>query len=518
MELEVMLIPVRDMGSYLMLRFYLVSSRLRLKSLCKELCNLEIFLDQLNDIDFPPLLDVCLSIDTSEIEAVDIHDGSSRVLNGDYALSLMRAFNQKLRVVDLQDSLYGKDFLRELSQGGLTCQVLNLRSSRFRKLNMAGDFMRIHTLNLDFNTSLTSFREDCFTCMPNLSYLSMCATRVANLWTTIAALTKLSSLVELRFQKWLCCNETGSSSAPCGGKSDYQCEYGQIRSCSNNEAPSIVLGEQTDFNSGTEETLRNMFSFNDVTMNQEVQSMMEDSSDDGEVDFSTHWQEFDYMDSLSNESSGWNRQVNLQDEVNKMCRPTYRSIYFLCDNNEGALALKRCLLSLCAITMKNPWLVLSQGITDVALKYISCHASPICYEKHYKEYMIASLPQLKTLDNLPIRKIDRERAAVTYSQYFEYLPYKRKYKESVVRILNRREIKENRTFFQTKNHKRSYPSKNSQYFYTRSFCAAKVGSSAWPSLHPLSVSGCDLGGGRRSFRPRQFEYHPSISSLLVLEL
>ncbi|KAF2320979.1 hypothetical protein GH714_032380 [Hevea brasiliensis] len=420
----------------------------------KELCNLEIFLDQLNDIDFPPLLDVCLSIDTSEIEAVDIHDGSSRVLNGDYALSLMRAFNQKLRVVDLQDSLYGKDFLRELSQGGLTCQVLNLRSSRFRKLNMAGEFMRIHTLNLDFNTSLTSFREDCFTCMPNLSYLSMCATRVANLWTTIAALTKLSSLVELRFQKWLCCNETGSSSAPCGGKSDYQCEYGQIRSCSNNEAPSIVLGEQTDFNSGTEETLRNMFSFNDVTMNQEVQSMMEDSSDDGEVDFSTHWQEFDYMDSLSNESSGWNRQVNLQDEV---------PFITMCNRNEESLAG-----------------AFTRHMTDVALK-----------------------------------KIDRERAAVTYSQYFEYLPYKRKYKESVVRILNRREIKENRTFFQTKKNKRSYPSKNSQYFYTRSFCAAKVGSSAWPSLHPLSVSGCDLGGGRRSFRPRQFEYHPSISSLLV---
>lgn len=69
-------------------------------------------MDQLNDFDFPPLLDVCLSIETSEIEAVDIHNGSSRVLNGDYALSLMRAFNQKLRVVDLQDSLYGKDFLR----------------------------------------------------------------------------------------------------------------------------------------------------------------------------------------------------------------------------------------------------------------------------------------------------------------------------------------------------------------------------------------------------------------------
>ncbi|KAG8645560.1 uncharacterized protein LOC110623972 isoform X3 [Manihot esculenta] len=459
------------------------------KKTCNELCSLDIFLDQLNDFDFPPLLDVCLSIETSEIEAVDIHNGSSRVLNGDYALSLMRAFNQKLRVVDLQDSLYGKDFLRELSQGGLTCQVLNLRSSRFRKLNMAGEFMRICTLNLDFNTSLSSFREDCFTCMPNLSCLSMCATRVANLWTTIAALSKLSSLVELRFQKWMCCNEAGSSSAPSGDKSDYQCEFGQMSSFSNNEALPIVRSEQTDFNLGTEEALRNMFSFNDVTINQEVQSMMEDSSDDSEVDFSTHWQEFEYMDSLSNETSARNRQINVQNEV---------SFGTMCNHSEESLAG-----------------AFTRHIADVALKYISCHASPICYEKHYKEYMIASLPHLKTLDNLPIRKIDRERAAVTYSQYFEYLPYNRKYKESVVHILNKREIKESRTSLQTKNHKPSYPCRNSQSFYTRSFCAAKVSSSAWPSLHPLSVSGGDLGGGRRSFRPRQFEYHPSISSLLV---
>ncbi|XP_020532423.1 uncharacterized protein LOC105650742 isoform X2 [Jatropha curcas] len=425
---------------------------------------------------------------TSEIEAIDIHNGSSRVLNGEYALSLMRAFNQKLRVVDLQDSLYGKDFLRELSQGGLTCEVLNLRSSRFRKLNMTGEFVRIRTLNLDFNTSLTSFRENCFTCMPNLICLSMCATRVVNLWTTVAALSKLSSLVELRFQKWLCCNETGSSSAPSGGKFDDQCELGQQNS-SNNDPPSLNISEHADISSGAEEALINMFSFNDVAIHPEVQSMVGDSSDDSEVDFSTHWQEFDYMNSLSNASPGWDSQVNLQDEV---------SFGTMCNHSEESSAG-----------------AFTRHIADLALKYISCHASPICYEKHYREYMIASLPHLKTLDNLPIRKIDKERAAVTFSQHFEYLPYKQKHRESVVDILYKREIKESRSRLKNKDHKPSYPCRNSPYSYTRSFCAAKVGSSAWPLLHALSVSGSDSGAGRRSFRPRQFEYNPSISSLLV---
>ncbi|KAJ6905816.1 hypothetical protein NC652_023542 [Populus alba x Populus x berolinensis] len=459
------------------------------KKSCNELCSLEIILDYLEDIDVPPLLDVCATIETSEIEAVDIRNGPSCSLNGECALSLMRAFNQKLRAVDLQDSPFGKDFLRELSQRGLACQILNLRSSHFRKLNMAGKFMQIHTLNLDFSTSLTSFLEDCFTCMPNLICLSMCETRVANLWTTISALSKLSCLVELRFQKWLCCNGSASPSASSGGNLEDQPDVGLPISCTDIGEQLTDTEEETYLNPGTDEEFGNLFSFNNIAINQPVQSMMEDSSDDSEVDFSSNWREFDYTDLLANLSSGWNRQVNLQNEV-----------------SSGA-----------SLNQKEESLTGSFGrhIADVPLKYTPRHASPICFEKHYREYMIASLPHLKVLDNLPVRKIDRERAAVTFSQYFEYLPYNRKHKESVVSILHKREIKETRSHIQSKNQKLSYSYGNSQYFYTRSLCAAKVGSSAWPFLHSLSVSGCDLGDGSRSFRPRQFEYHPSLSSLMV---
>ena len=126
--------------------------------------------------------------------------------------------------------------------------------------------------------------------------------------------------------------------------------------------------------------------------------------------------------------------------------------------------------------------------------------------------MIASLPNLKILDNLPIRKIDRERATGIFSQYFEYLPYRWKHKESVVSILKNREIKSSHIKVQTSKCTPSYPSGKSQYFYTRSLSAAKMGSSTWPLLHPLSLSECELD---RSLRPRQFEYHPSDSSLMV---
>lgn len=99
--------------------------------------------------------------------------------------------------------------LSVLYQGGLACQVLNLRSNQIKKLNMAGRFISLHTLNLDFCTSLTNLQQDCFSCMPNLLRLSICETRITNLWTTSAALAKLPSLKELRFQNCLCCKDTG---------------------------------------------------------------------------------------------------------------------------------------------------------------------------------------------------------------------------------------------------------------------------------------------------------------------
>ena len=99
--------------------------------------------------------------------------------------------------------------VRYLFRGGLCCQVLKLSSSSLQKLDMVGSFMHLRKLNLDFCTSLTTLHKDCFSHMPNLKHLSMCETRVANLWTTTVSLAKLPSLIELRFQNCLCCEETG---------------------------------------------------------------------------------------------------------------------------------------------------------------------------------------------------------------------------------------------------------------------------------------------------------------------
>lgn len=70
-----------------------------------------IFLDDLKSIDFHPLYNIFLQIDLSEIDTVDILQKSSCSLDADSVLLLLHAINQKLRIVDLQDRTFGKDFL-----------------------------------------------------------------------------------------------------------------------------------------------------------------------------------------------------------------------------------------------------------------------------------------------------------------------------------------------------------------------------------------------------------------------
>ncbi|KAL2906467.1 DNA damage-binding protein 2 [Bienertia sinuspersici] len=149
-------------------------------------------------------------------------------------------------------------------------------------------------------------------------------------------------------------------------------------------------------------------------------------------------------------------------------------------------------------------------------KYISHHPSPLCFEKHYREFLIASLPQLKVLDNQPICKLDKKAAQVIYSQYFEYLPYRRQAEENISHILHNREIASVGTPLRPSLRlKQASRHNKNQHSFSRSLCAAKLGASPWPLLQSITSTSCVTNEGSRRFRPRQFEYHPSDSSLMA---
>ncbi|KAM0072970.1 putative transcription factor WD40-like family [Helianthus debilis subsp. tardiflorus] len=429
-----------------------------------------ISLDELKSVDFHPLYNVFVQFDLSEIDSVDILQKSTCSLEGDSVLLLLQAVKQKLRVVDLQDRSFGKDFLLGLSLGGLACQILNLKFSHFRKVNMIGKFTQMHTLNLDFSASLTSFGKDCFTCMPNLKCLSLCDTKISNLWTTSASLAKIPNLIELRFQSCFCCDDTKACPRSLSAKSDENTSYNPIHE-------SVTEG--MDLFSHVEDELLNVFPIGNYNNSAHEIVSESDESTDSEVDFSNTHRGVSLLEDFTYGSSVWNGLLDLPNEI----------FPWGSEDTEESWS---------SSTISRPASHISR------IKRLSYHPSPICYEKHYREYLIASFPNLKILDNRPITIADKDRAAIIYSENFEYLPYQRTNKKSVLNILQNREIKGNKN--------------KSHFYYSRSLGASKVGCTILPSLHPLAITTASSVSSNsvRRFRPRQFEYHPSNSNLMAV--
>uniref|UniRef100_A0A1J3HNR5 DNA damage-binding protein 2 n=1 Tax=Noccaea caerulescens TaxID=107243 RepID=A0A1J3HNR5_NOCCA len=405
-----------------------------------ERCIMNLLLDRVKYDDFHPLLELCNEIDTSEVEEIDVFVRSSCSLEDHYALSLIRSVNQKLGLVHLHES-FERNFWQDFFLQGLSCKVLNVRSLDFHKLNIVGEFTQLHTLILDSNR-LLGFGDGCFSCMPNLTYLSMCDTRVSDLWTATAALSKLPSLKELRFQIWICCSDISP-----------------LKPQSSSSSPTRV-GENT-FHESNSEVFEQMDP--DLPVEETLHSM----------DFSYTIPEEDDLDSCSSELNG---EVLMREKVRRAKKPYQPNDV----SQVGSF---------------------TRQFGDVGLKYISSKASPICFKKHYRMYMINSLPRLKVLDNLSIRESDSDRASETYSANFEHLPYRRKNKESVVRVLEKRETRSSKW--------------KSQSSYTRSLCAARMRSSAWPLLRSLPLTRTHQEDENRRLSPRQFEYHPLDPSLMV---
>ncbi|XP_048335499.1 protein DWD HYPERSENSITIVE TO UV-B 1 isoform X2 [Ziziphus jujuba] len=352
---------------------------------------------------------------------------------------------------------------------------------------MAGRFMRLHTLNLDFCTALTSLQHDCFSCMPNLSRLSMCETRITNLWTTSAALSKLPSLTELRFQNCLCCSDTGPCPLSHGKETTAHGFESKKNECLNNGVPPTDGGDAIIQASRTGETFRDTLYLDRSMLISEVQRRMENLSASNEVKVSSYDLQGIGLTEPSTVIPDLCGQEKKQNEI--QAKDGFLTSVPKEDVKNAAVALK---------------------------KYTSHHPAPICFEKHYREYMIASLPYLEVLDNRPVRKMDRVVAKTICAKYYECLPYKRQCKESVLSLLHRREMGASNTHCQrTLKPKQLYPRHASEYFFSRSLSAAKLGSSAWPLLHSVSKFRHTFGNESKMLRPRQFEYHPSDPRLMV---
>ncbi|XP_044508095.1 uncharacterized protein LOC123227360 isoform X3 [Mangifera indica] len=439
-------------------------SEAKIRHSCQQKCTFVVLLNKLKNADISPLIEMFREIDSSDIDAVDIIHRAPCCLKKEEIMSLMHAINQKLQLVDLGQMALTNDILRDLCHGGLACRVLNLRSTNIRKLNMDGKFMHLNTLNLDFCTSLTTFHEDCFSCMPNLMCLSMCETRISNLWTTTAALSKLPSIKELRFQNCLCCKHTGACPALSSENA-------------NGDATSVSGADVTNQASAVDDSIKDS----------ENHHRYKNLSDTCTVELSSDLQRMNLFGLSSDAIPNLSGCVEIPNKI--------------LDNHKLLVGLHKQDVPIATSKLKT---------------YSSHHPSPICFEKHYREYMVASLPRLEVLDNMRIVKMEREIGKYVFCKYFEYLPYGRKHKESMVNVLQKREIGISGAYCQNSSKlNKSNPCRKSQHSFSRSLSAAKLGSSAWPLIHPLSSFSHVYKEENKRLRPRQFEYHPSNSSLMA---
>ncbi|CAI9766851.1 unnamed protein product [Fraxinus pennsylvanica] len=370
------------------------------------------------------LVDVIAGLTSFEVDATLVIRKSPHALNQELVSSLTLAFNSKLLVVDLRDLSFRKDIVWDLVRG-LNCQLLNLRSSGIKKLDMIGELTQLHTLNLDSCSSLTNLEEECFPFMPKLRHLSLCGTRVINLGTSTnsAILSRLSSLVELQFHNCISQKDMWSSPALINER-----RY----------ITSVKIGEPingrhfTEQTTGADESLQ-LSPGGSFTI-KEAQSIFQGTS-------------VKKLDKplVSVPCPVLNRQENLKIEV-----------------SPGHLDVQE--------KDESPTSVLQWDSTDSEL-HISNHPLKVDFEKRNSKSMIEPMPCSENMDNFPVKAVDREVEKTSFSKYYEYLPYKRQHKESIASILHMREA---------------------------------------------GISGTQKNKEGKRFRPRQFEYHPSNSSLMAV--
>lgn len=314
---------------------------------------------------------------------------------------------------------------------------------------------------------------------------------VANLWTTTAALSKLPSLVELRFQNCLCCKDTGPCPASFGDKARIAFEKlgsAPLNMCLSSETSSISIRDATFQGFHAKENCGDLLSLTGSALIKEGSGKFDNLSHISKVEISSCLQRVGSIEISSDFPPNLNGLSNLENKIT---------------DKEEILA------------RAHMW-DLKNGRPTSLKNYISHHPSPICFEKHYREYMVALLPRLEVLDNFSITKMDREMGRTIFSKYYEYLPYKRQNKQSVVTVLQKREM--GTTGASCPNFskfKQSCHYGKSPCHFSRSLTAAKLGSAAWPLLHPLHTFSHIYKEGSKRLRARQFEYHPSDSRLMV---
>lgn len=133
----------------------------------------------------------------AEMEVIDLSMNS---------LMLNFLFNQlenlhRLEVLDVSGNYVHEDKQMEFLASTSSCYALNMSLLDMRRLPPRINICNLKVLMLDNNPLIEVIPQDCFASLIGLEKLSMCATGICDLWTTVDGLSKLPVLKHLRFQR-----------------------------------------------------------------------------------------------------------------------------------------------------------------------------------------------------------------------------------------------------------------------------------------------------------------------------
>ncbi|KAH7295969.1 hypothetical protein KP509_26G001600 [Ceratopteris richardii] len=510
---------------------------------------MKLNLEESTEADMMALTDMFAHLGNSDCHAVDIVYNREST-NGQLLLRVLRSIGPKLRLLDLKKAALGRDVIRDLLHRGIQCQCLDLTYSRFRRLDMIGHFPQLHTLILDFSFYITSLPEGCFRSAPYLARISMCETKVANLWTTCASLKKLPSLVELRFQSCKCCEGTG----PCRSllinekhTLSQQIKHSGIN-WNTDTTPMhmddcVSLDSEASFSSNTDSSDYDQF-FSDVDsamLFHPLHSSSEEFLADSEPESDAHYLDTMSVDVQSNYtvdmfdlSNTPTENDTMEDKVisgdvdidhgsasllhgagscsndQRVYQPLRRSPDKV-HTNPGNSTTRYQRVDF----QKEDGFPHSTNMRkSLLLRYGGfLHSAPICSGKFYREFMLVNLPHLSVLDNIPISEEERENAIAVYAEHFEGSANSPHNKKNMLAALKCRETSS--PVIDSSSSKVKAGMGLAGISFTRSVCALKMSSCAWPSCVPLCKERDSSSQLSRKYRPRQFEYHPSDPSLMV---
>eukprot|EP00698_Gefionella_okellyi_P010280 TRINITY_DN2658_c0_g1_i1.p1 TRINITY_DN2658_c0_g1~~TRINITY_DN2658_c0_g1_i1.p1 ORF type:complete len:738 (+),score=129.91 TRINITY_DN2658_c0_g1_i1:92-2305(+) len=400
-------------------------------------------------------------------------------------------------------------------------RTLDLSNNRITDIGDLSAHSRLESLTLDFNTSITILKQESFVNCPRLHTLSLRGCGVSNLRNTTAVLKQMPSLCNISFQY----NGTGiklpqarhpilaEPLLPAADAADANVNH----AIEDDDDDASWIDEDSD--EAQDEDAHD----DDCTEDDNEGDEEDEGDEEGDEDHAVHGARRDIRDYVERyQRRRVHQEIPPQDqewmeadgahEARMRVRLHHLVQRLQRDFNDGAADVVADLPD--PDDVEN-----TDDDAETVEALASQRRSKICVEPHYRAWLIANLPQLLTIDGVPISEQERVQAPVVIAALCEPNAYGFEHHPPLLEVLHQRALGV-RAFSRVSRCKRPLTAarcRMTAQFSQKALCAARIGTYSEPFREkPRSrlaelVFDCNLFGS-----PRQLEFSPHNQEYVVV--